>query len=485
MRAEAGRVARRHGGVYPCIRRPSVAALSWRRLQHPSQVGAWRPYRPTWVEDEVRSASGCARDRGGRSSPHDNHSRSSSPAIAVEGLTKRYGDVTAVDDLSFSVRAGAVTGFLGPNGAGKTTALKAIVGLARPTAGRALINGAPIDSMAPDARLLGVYIESCGAHPGRSARDHLRSLAALARLPRGRVDEVLAIVGLEQAAGRRVGRYSTGMRQRLGLASALLGDPEILVLDEPLNGLDPQGIRWLRTLLRERAASGGTVLLSSHVLSEAAQTVDDVVVIHQGRLVRQGSIEELERGWRRRRVRQHPDARAARAGSAARRRAGRVPERRRSAPDRGARRRPGGRARTRRARRVARAGAARRLARGRVLQPDRRGRRHDRPDQRRADQDRDDAHAARLRADRRGAGARQRPDRDPVLGRPGHGVRQAGGDRRSADLAVLLFGLVGAAGEYRHRTAAPAALAARRDARGGCCWPGRAPTPSPASRSGR
>jgi ABC-2 type transport system ATP-binding protein len=213
--------------------------------------------------------------------------------IVVEGLTKRYGTVKAVDDLSFAVRTGAVTGFLGPNGAGKTTALKVIVGLARPTAGRAFINGSPVASVAADARMLGVYIEPCGAHPGRSGRDHLRSLAALAALPRSRVDEVLAAVGLEQAAGRRVGKYSTGMRQRLGLASALLGDPQILVLDEPLNGLDPQGIRWLRTFLRERAAAGKTVLLSSHVLSEAAQTVDDVVVIHKGRLVRQGSIDEL------------------------------------------------------------------------------------------------------------------------------------------------------------------------------------------------
>jgi len=220
-------------------------------------------------------------------------------AIVVEGLTKRYGDVTAVDDLSFTVRRGAVTGFLGPNGAGKTTALKAIVGIARPTAGRTLVNGAPIDSTAPDARELGVYIEPCGAHPGRSARDHLRSLAALAGLHRGRVDELLAIVGLEQAADRRVGKYSMGMRQRLGLASALLGDPDILVLDEPLNGLDPQGIRWVRTLLRDLAAGGRTVLLSSHVLTEAAQTVDDVVVLHKGRLVRQGSIEELERLGRR------------------------------------------------------------------------------------------------------------------------------------------------------------------------------------------
>jgi ABC-2 type transport system ATP-binding protein len=215
--------------------------------------------------------------------------------IAVEGLTKRYGTLTAVAGLSFTVRAGAVTGFLGPNGAGKTTALKMIVGLARPTAGRALINGIPVASAAADARRLGVYIEPCGAHPGRSGRDHLRSLAALAALPLGRADEVLAVVGLQHAAGRRVRTYSTGMRQRLGLASALLGDPEILVLDEPLNGLDPQGIRWLRTLLRERAARGGMVLLSSHVLSDAAQTVDDVVVIDKGRLVRQGSIDDLLR----------------------------------------------------------------------------------------------------------------------------------------------------------------------------------------------
>jgi ABC-2 type transport system ATP-binding protein len=221
------------------------------------------------------------------------HSSQVATPIVVEGLTKRYGTVKAVDDLSFSVRAGAVTGFLGPNGAGKTTALKMIVGLARATAGRALVNGSPVESVATEAHLLGVYIEPCGAHPGRSARNHLRSLAALAGLPRSRVDEVLALVGLEDAAGRRVGTYSTGMRQRLGLAAAILGDPQILVLDEPLNGLDPQGIRWLRTFLREHAASGKTVLLSSHVLSEATQTVDDVVVIHKGRLVRQGSIDEL------------------------------------------------------------------------------------------------------------------------------------------------------------------------------------------------
>jgi ABC-2 type transport system ATP-binding protein len=225
--------------------------------------------------------------------PVDPPSHSTGPAIVADGLTKRYGRLTAVQELSFSVRPGAVTGFFGPNGAGKTTALKMLVGLARPTAGQAFINGTPIGLTTPDARLIGVYIEPCGAHPGRSARAHLRALATLAGLPRDRVGEVLAIVELEPAARRRVGTYSMGMRQRLGLAAALLGDPQILVLDEPVNGLDPRGIRWLRRLLRERAGAGRTVLLSSHVLSEAAQTVDDVVVIDRGRLVHQGPIGEL------------------------------------------------------------------------------------------------------------------------------------------------------------------------------------------------
>jgi ABC-2 type transport system ATP-binding protein len=214
--------------------------------------------------------------------------------LVADGLTKRYGRVTAVTDMSFTVRSGAVTGFFGPNGAGKTTALKMLVGLARPTAGRAFVNGAPVDSMIPDARVIGVYIEPCGAHPGRSGRAHLRTLATLAGLPRARVDEVLTTVGLEEAGHRRVGKYSMGMRQRLGLAMALLGDPQILVLDEPVNGLDPRGIAWLRTLLREQAALGRTVLLSSHVLSEAAQTVDDVVVVDRGRVVHQGPLSDLE-----------------------------------------------------------------------------------------------------------------------------------------------------------------------------------------------
>ncbi|GAA3222376.1 ABC transporter ATP-binding protein [Actinocorallia longicatena] len=215
-------------------------------------------------------------------------------AIAVEGLTKSYGGTPAVTDLTFTARAGAVTGFFGPNGAGKTTALKVIVGLAKATTGRVLVNGTPVERTRPDARTLGVAIEPCGAHPGRTGRAHLTSLAALAGLPRRRVAEVLELVELDRAAGRRVGAYSMGMRQRLGLAAALLGDPAILVLDEPANGLDPQGIRWLRALVREHAAAGGTVLLSSHLLSEAAHTVDDLVVIDRGRLLHAGPLSALD-----------------------------------------------------------------------------------------------------------------------------------------------------------------------------------------------
>jgi ABC-2 type transport system ATP-binding protein len=207
-------------------------------------------------------------------------------SITVERMTKRYGGVVAVNEVSFTVRRGAVTGFLGPNGAGKTTALAIIAGLARPTEGRALVRGT-----------LGVHLEACGAHPGRTARAHLRSLAALAGVPRRRVEEVLELVGLQEAAGRRAGGFSLGMRQRLGLAAALLEDPDVLILDEPLNGLDPRGIRWVRELLRGRAAAGGTVLISSHLLAEAELTVDDVLVLDGGRLVYQGpadgSLEDL------------------------------------------------------------------------------------------------------------------------------------------------------------------------------------------------
>jgi ABC-2 type transport system ATP-binding protein len=222
--------------------------------------------------------------------------REHAPAVVVEGLTKRYGEVTAVDDLSFAVRRGAVTGFLGPNGAGKTTTLRMVLGLARPTAGSATILGRPFEELADPARSVGANLEISGMHPGRSGRDHLRSLAAFAGFPASRVDEVLDLVEMRQAANRRAGGYSTGMRQRLGLAATLLGDPEVLILDEPANGLDPQGIRWLRDFLRSAASEGRTVLVSSHVLSEVEQTVDDVVVIHRGRLVSSGPIAGLITG---------------------------------------------------------------------------------------------------------------------------------------------------------------------------------------------
>jgi ABC-2 type transport system ATP-binding protein len=216
-----------------------------------------------------------------------------SAAIEAAGLTKRYASVTAVDDLSFRVREGSVTGFLGPNGAGKTTTLRMVLGLARPTAGEAHVEGRRYVELDDPARTVGANLEVAGAHPGRSGRNHLRALAAMAGIPASRADEVLRLVELDDAADRRAGKYSLGMRQRLGLAATLLGDPRVLVLDEPANGLDPQGIRWLRDFLRAMAAEGRTVLISSHVLAEVAQTVDDVVVIHRGRLVQQGPVRTL------------------------------------------------------------------------------------------------------------------------------------------------------------------------------------------------
>ena len=211
------------------------------------------------------------------------------PASAVQ-LTKRYGDVLAVDDLTFDIEAGAVTGFLGPNGAGKTTTLRMLLGLARPTRGRALLFGRPIAELERPATKVGAVLEASDVHPARTGRDHLRVLAAAARLPRARVDEVLVLVELAGAADRAAGGYSLGMRQRLALAAAMLGDPELLVLDEPANGLDPEGVRWLRDFLRAFAATGRTVLVSRHHLAEVEQTVDHVVVIHHGRLVTAGPL---------------------------------------------------------------------------------------------------------------------------------------------------------------------------------------------------
>jgi len=216
--------------------------------------------------------------------------------IDVVGLTKRFGEVQALDDLTFSVRPGVVTGFLGPNGAGKTTTLRCLLGLVAPTAGTATIDGVAYRDLPTPLVTVGAALEASSFHPGRSARAHLQVMALAAGLPVARADEVLALVGLTEFAGRRTGGYSLGMRQRLALAQALLGDPPVLLLDEPANGLDPAGIAWLRHFLRGLAAEGRTVLISSHVLSEVQQTVDDVVVVTRGRLVRQGTLADLEGG---------------------------------------------------------------------------------------------------------------------------------------------------------------------------------------------
>ena len=213
--------------------------------------------------------------------------------IEVSGLTKRYGSTVAVDGLGFRAERGRVTGFLGPNGAGKTTTLRILLGLVRPTSGTATIGGRPYAELEEPGRAVGAVLETTSFHPGRSGRSHLRVLAAAGGFPDARVDELLELVGLRDAASRRVGGYSLGMRQRLGLAAALLGEPEVLVLDEPANGLDPEGIRWLRTLLRGEADAGRTVLVSSHVLAELAQLADDAVIVHRGRFVTQGTVAEL------------------------------------------------------------------------------------------------------------------------------------------------------------------------------------------------
>jgi len=214
--------------------------------------------------------------------------------IEVEGLSKKFGSTIAVDDLTFSVHPGNVTGFLGPNGAGKSTTMRAILGLVRPTAGTTAVLGKRYSELDDPARHVGTLLETFDAHPGRSGRNHLRVLALAAGIPRSRVEEVLSLVDLREAGKRRVKGYSLGMRQRLGLAAALLGDPEVLVLDEPANGLDPQGMRWLREFLRALAGEGRTILISSHVLAEVAQTVDEVVIIHRGKLVRQAAMGDVE-----------------------------------------------------------------------------------------------------------------------------------------------------------------------------------------------
>ena len=215
------------------------------------------------------------------------------PVVTARSLTKRYGEVLAVDDLTFSLPAGTVTGFLGPNGAGKTTTLRLLLGLAEPDAGQALLFGRRYRDLERPASQVGAVLESSDFHPGRSGRDHLRALALAGEIPPDRVDEVLKQVELDGVARRRVKTYSLGMRQRLGLAGALLGDPQLLVLDEPANGLDPAGVHWLRSFLRRFADQGRTVVVSSHMLAEAAQTVDRVVIIDHGRRLASGRLDEL------------------------------------------------------------------------------------------------------------------------------------------------------------------------------------------------
>jgi ABC-2 type transport system ATP-binding protein len=213
--------------------------------------------------------------------------------ITVSGLTKQYGTRTVVDDVSFSLEPGTVTGFLGPNGAGKTTTMRMITGLVPASAGSALVDGRPYVAVPNPGSVMGTLLDAGAVHPGRTGRTHLRLLADALGVPAARVDEVLELVGLSDAGGRRIGGYSLGMRQRLGIAGALLADPPVLMFDEPANGLDPEGIRWMRGLLRGHAARGGTVLLSSHLLGEVEHTVDRLLVIGGGRIVADGPVASL------------------------------------------------------------------------------------------------------------------------------------------------------------------------------------------------
>jgi len=213
--------------------------------------------------------------------------------ITVSGLTKQYGGRTVVDDVSFTLEPGTVTGFLGPNGAGKTTTMRLMTGLVPATSGTATVDGRPYVDLPNPGAVVGTLLDAGAVHPGRSGRTHLQLLASTIGVPAGRVDEVLELVGLTDAARRRIGGYSLGMRQRLGIAGALLADPPVLVFDEPANGLDPEGIRWMRDLLRGHAARGGTVLLSSHLLGEVEHTVDRLLVIGAGRIVADGPVASL------------------------------------------------------------------------------------------------------------------------------------------------------------------------------------------------
>lgn len=216
--------------------------------------------------------------------------------IQVDHITKRFGEKVAVDDLSFTVQSGKVTGFLGPNGAGKSTTMRIAVGLDRPTSGTITFDGERYQDLAAPLRRVGTLLEAKAVHPGRTARNHLRSLAATHGIPSSRVEAVLGLTGLSEVAGKRVGGFSLGMGQRLGIATAMLGDPEVLVLDEPVNGLDPEGVIWVRNLARALAAEGRTILISSHLMSEMAQTADHLIVIAQGRLMADAPIDDMLAG---------------------------------------------------------------------------------------------------------------------------------------------------------------------------------------------
>jgi ABC-2 type transport system ATP-binding protein len=213
--------------------------------------------------------------------------------ITARGLTKTYGRTIAVQDLTFTVRPGVVTGFLGPNGAGKSTTMRMLIGLDRPDAGQATVNGKSYRELRRPLHEVGAMLEAKAFHPGRSARAHLGALAVSNGIPQRRVEEVLRLVGLEAVGRRRAGKFSLGMAQRLGIATALLGDPGIVILDEPVNGLDPEGIRWIRNLLKSLAAEGRTVLISSHLISEVAQTADELIVVGQGRLLAHTTVAQL------------------------------------------------------------------------------------------------------------------------------------------------------------------------------------------------
>ncbi len=217
--------------------------------------------------------------------------------IVAEELTKRFGDKTAVDGVSFTVQPGKVTGFLGPNGAGKSTTMRMIVGLDRPTSGRTTVDGQDYRALRAPLTEVGVLLDAKAVHTGRTARNHLRAMAATHGIPLSRVDEVIRITGLDSVANKRAGKFSLGMGQRLGIASALLGDPQTLILDEPGNGLDPEGVRWVRDFVRHAASEGRTVLLSSHLMSEMAQTADHIVVLGRGRVLADAPLDDLVRGW--------------------------------------------------------------------------------------------------------------------------------------------------------------------------------------------